>query len=147
MKAPIFIYLAKITQIFDRVKLKIKIKKYGQFDPETYFACKIFLKIMLTMKMSLFLLLAWEPSVAQGIHSYHAVYPRLVIFFPIKVNPINLDSKTMLRTSPWFSRVPPNKTWDKSVNGILNYYRTNKQMRTNRTYLALNGFYSQYAQY
>ena len=53
---------------------------------------------------------SWKPCVAQGTHSYPAVYPRLVIFFPIKINPINLDSKTMLRTSPWFSRVPTNET-------------------------------------
>ena len=73
-------------------------------------------------------------SVAQATHNFARRLPalglKLRLFFPIKVNPLNLESQNQfIRTFPWFSRVPHQS---KSVKGFICSYWTSKQK--NRDY-------------
>ena len=79
--------------------------------------------------------IAWEPSVAQGTHSYSRCLPargrklRFSLFFPIKVDPINLESQNQAKNIPVVLPSSPIKTWGKLVQGFIRTMigQTNKQ--------------------
>ena len=56
--------------------------------------------------------LAWEPSVAYVAYSYLSRLPafgrklRFDLFFPTKVDPLNLESQNQAQNIPWFSQGP-----------------------------------------
>ena len=85
--------------------------------------------------------IAWEPSVAQGTHSYSRCLPargrklRFSLFFPIKVDPINLESQNQAKNIPVVLPSSPIKTWEKSVLECLSYDRTHKQRNKRRLLL------------
>ena len=73
--------------------------------------------LLLTSSLFLFLIklycqLAWEPSVAQGTHSYSRHFPALFFYretsFRYKIRPTQLrnSKKIKLRKFPWAFRVP-----------------------------------------
>ena len=86
----------------------------------------------------IYIILPWEPSVAQVNHSYSRRLPalgrfkRVTNFFAIKVDPLNLDSQSQANNIPLVVPSSPIKIWGKSVLRFIRYDRAYKQ--TNRDY-------------
>ena len=65
--------------------------------------------------------LAWEPSFPQVTHSYTRRLPaldrklRFLLFFPIKVDPLNLDSENQLKNIPVVLPSSTNKQTDRQT--------------------------------
>ena len=99
-----------------------------------------FLLLCKIIHLSIYKLLAWEPSVAQSTHSYSRRLPALfALFFTGKLTFRCKSRPTQLRISKPIINISvglpstPIKIWGKSVKGVLGYDRTNKQ--TNKLYI------------
>ena len=99
------------------------------------------------------LLLAWEPNVvtkwifiALGTNSYSCCLPalcrklRLCLFFPIKVDPLNLESQNQTEKILMVLLSSPIKIWDKSVPELFSDIHTNKQTKRHYNMLCIYRF-------